>query len=330
VDFRFIAGADGVKIFKPIQEFLPKLFYYFLQAIDLPNKGYARHFQYLEKSYINIPPLDEQQRIVAKIEELFTQIDAGFAALERARARLKRYRQAVTHAAVTGKLTEEWKNRNDDNDTQNYTNQPFHIPKGWALAKISDVTLSMKNGIYKPSKFYNEEGIACLRMYNIEDGHIVWKDIKRMSLTTDEMFDYELLPGDILVNRVNSRELVGKSAVIPENIERSVYESKNIRLRVDQTRILSKFLNIWMQHYGRLYFNFNAQQVVGMASINQIQLGNMPISIPGLDIQQSIIEEIEHRFSIAEETNKAIKQSLHRASRLRQAILQRAFSGKLV
>src|SRR3990170_6123241 len=109
VDFEFVAGADGVKVINPLEVFYPKLFYYFLNAIQLPDKGYARHFQFLEKSFIPLPPLPEQQRIVAKIEELFTNLDAGVEALKKVKAQLKRYRQAVLKYAFEGRLTEEWR-----------------------------------------------------------------------------------------------------------------------------------------------------------------------------------------------------------------------------
>jgi type I restriction enzyme S subunit len=67
VDFAFVAGADGVKVLVPSEVFFPKLFYYFLKALKLPDKGYARHYQYLEKSLLPVPPLKEQIRISSKI-----------------------------------------------------------------------------------------------------------------------------------------------------------------------------------------------------------------------------------------------------------------------
>ncbi len=111
VDFEFVAGADGIKVIKPQEMYYPKLFYYFAQAIWLPDKGYARHFQFLEKAKIPLPPLSEQHRIVAKIEELFTKLDAGKEELLQAKARLKRYRQSVLKAAMEGKLTEDWRKK---------------------------------------------------------------------------------------------------------------------------------------------------------------------------------------------------------------------------
>lgn len=89
----------------------------------------------------------------------------------------------------------------------------------WPVVPLGEVTESMKNGIYKPASAYADDGYACLRMYNIDDGRLVWRDIKRMRLSEDELLEFRLLPGDLLVNRVNSRELVGKAAVIPEGGE---------------------------------------------------------------------------------------------------------------
>jgi len=77
VNFDFVAGADGIKVIKPNKSFYPKLFYNFIQIIQLPDKGYARHFQFLEKSFIPLPPLPEQRAIVSKIEQLFSDLDNG-------------------------------------------------------------------------------------------------------------------------------------------------------------------------------------------------------------------------------------------------------------
>jgi type I restriction enzyme S subunit len=112
-NFKFIPGADGVKIMQPIGVD-PKWAFYMFQAIRLPDKGYARHFQYLKESYLPVPPLEQQKRIVAKIEELFSHIDAGIAALKKAKQLLKQYRQSVLKAAVTGELTKQWREENKD------------------------------------------------------------------------------------------------------------------------------------------------------------------------------------------------------------------------
>jgi len=286
-----------------------------------------------------LPPLPEQHRIVAKIEELFTQLDAGVAALTTALAQLKRYRQSVLKAAFEGKLTEEWREKHLK-EIYSSNNQELHefteeilspqLPKLWKWTTIGNISHSMKNGIYRPKEDYSYDEIACLRMYNIDCGKIVWKKIKRMKLCDTDIEEYLLKEGDILVNRVNSRELVGKSAVITANLEKCIYESKNIRLRIIDTKGDSKYVNYWFLLFSSNYFNRNAQQTVGMASINQAQLGSMPIPYPTVIEQSEIVAEIERRFTTIDETEKTIKQSLAQAERLRQSILKRAFEGKLI
>ncbi len=112
-NFKFVPGADGVKVLKPVGVD-PKWCYYLFQAIRLPNKGYARHFQYLKESYLPVPPPEQQKRIVVKIEQLFSHIDAGIEGLKKAKQLLKQYRQSVLKAAVTGELTRQWREQNKD------------------------------------------------------------------------------------------------------------------------------------------------------------------------------------------------------------------------
>ena len=304
---------------------------------------------------VPIPPLSEQQRIVSKIEELFTKLDAGVKSLKNVKTQLQRYRQVVLKYAFEGKLTEEWRKTHKDQmelvqkfeeptgeeQKKNEGGKPkesfltdlsdlYELPTNWMWIRLGDITESMKNGIYKPKRFYRDDGIACLRMYNIKNGAIVWKDIKRMILTSEEAQAYELKIGDILVNRVNSRELVGKAAVIPEGLETCVYESKNIRLRLFVNFVDSKYVNFWFQVFRQKYFDRHAQQTVGMASINQEQLSSMPVPLSPLHEQCKIVEEIEHSFSIVNQIEKSVNHSTMQAEKLRQAVLKRAFRGKLV
>lgn len=111
VNFKFAPGADGVKLIKPFQNILPKLFTYFTRVLitKIPDNGYARHFQHLEKIFIPIPPLAEQHRIVEKIEELFSDLDKGIESLKTTQQQLKIYRQAVLKWAFEGRLTAKWR-----------------------------------------------------------------------------------------------------------------------------------------------------------------------------------------------------------------------------
>ena len=70
VDFDFIAGADGIKILEPKEFFNEKLFYYFCLSLNIPNRGYSRHYKFLTKIKMRIPPIEEQKRIVEKLDGL--------------------------------------------------------------------------------------------------------------------------------------------------------------------------------------------------------------------------------------------------------------------
>ena len=110
----FAVGAEGVKILKPDSSFEPKFFYYFLHSIDIPSRGYSRHFQFLRKFNVPLAPLDQQKSIVAEIEKQFSRLDEAVAALKRIQANLRRYKASVLRAAVEGKLSEQWRKEHLD------------------------------------------------------------------------------------------------------------------------------------------------------------------------------------------------------------------------
>jgi type I restriction enzyme S subunit len=197
-------------------------------------------------------------------------------------------------------------------------------------ARLGDAVVSMKNGMYKPASEYGDDGVPCLRMYNIDSGAIVWRDIKRMRVTADELEDYGLREGDLLVNRVNSRELVGKTACIPASLEPSVFESKNIRVRIDPRRALPKFISYQLLAGGRKHFEGNAQQVVGMASISQKQIADFPIVLTDLDEQRYIVAEIEKQFSRLDEAITGLQRVKANLKRYKAAVLKAAVEGRLV
>lgn len=314
----------------------------------------------MRKIPILLPPLPEQRAIVSKIEQLFSDLDNGIENFRKAQAQLKLYRQSVLKAACEGKLVpteaelartegrdyeagdvllarilkerrEKWNGKGKYKEAAAPDmNGLSELPEGWCLANVGQMTDSMKNGIYKPKEFYAEEGFACLRMYNIDQGKIIWKDIKRMNLTKDEIDDYLLVPGDLLVNRVNSRELVGKAAVISSGIEKCVFESKNIRVRVLNEVVNPYYLCYHFTLAGTEYFNRNAQQVVGMASISQPQIARFPVLLPPLAEQRRIVAEVERRLTISDKMEETITDSLQKAEALRQSILKKAFEGKLL
>jgi type I restriction enzyme S subunit len=166
-------------------------------------------------------------------------------------------------------------------------------------------------------------------MYNIDAGRIIWKNIKRMFLTSDEVKEYQLAPDDLLVNRVNSRELVGKTAVFPTGLEPCVYESKNIRVRLLSELVNSDFVNYQLLLFGQHHFNYNSQQVVGMASISQPQIGNFPLLIPPRIEQDRIVSKVQAMLPKLAKSSSHIANVAKTLKRFRQAVLAAACSGRL-
>jgi type I restriction enzyme S subunit len=203
------------------------------------------------------------------------------------------------------------------------------LPEGWIEINLNAAVESMKNGLYKPANEYAEHGIACLRMYNIDGGRIIWKNIKRMLLTSEEVNEYQLTPDDLLVNRVNSRELVGKTAVFPKGLEPCVYESKNIRVRLLSELVNSDFVNYQLLLFGQHHFNYNSQQVVGMASISQPQIGDFPLLLPPRFEQDRIVSKVQAMLAKLAKSSSHIANVAKTLKRFRQAVLAAACSGRL-
>lgn len=114
ISFPFAPGADGVKVLMPRGIVSEKYAFYASKSLRLPDRGYSRHFSFLKRSKFPLPPFNEQHRIVAKIETLFSELDKGIESLKTAREQLKVYRQAALKHAFEGKLTAQWREQNKD------------------------------------------------------------------------------------------------------------------------------------------------------------------------------------------------------------------------
>ncbi|KAF5421399.1 MAG: type I restriction enzyme, S subunit [Candidatus Methanocomedens sp.] len=194
--------------------------------------------------------------------------------------------------------------------------------KGWKWVKLGELIESMTNGIYKPAKYYDDNGIGCLRMYNILDGKINLLNLKRMILDEREIELYELKPGDLLVNRVNSRELVGKAGVIGTYNELLIFESKNIRVRFILSEILPNYINILFQTVEvRKVFEGDAKQTCGQASISQPQIANILTPLPPFEEQRRIVARVDQLMALCDELEAGLVQAQTEGGKLMEAVV---------
>jgi len=349
-----ISTNQGFKNLIPSSYVFNEYIYYYLKASKKLAENYASGTTFLEisaKSFaklpIPLPPLNEQKRIVAKIEELFSKLDAGVESLKKAEAQLRRYRQSVLKAAFEGKLTEKWRERHGENfgyefvkrlEFQKHTNTANYkqflqtkIPRNWQVLPLKSLVKSFQNGLSK-RKSYSGDSTVVIRLADIEELRISLTNTRSIKLSDKEIEKYSLSPEDILIIRVNgSKDLVGRFiyADLPHD-EKIAFCDHFIRCTVRKEMVRVKYLIYFAEsNIFRKQMLKNMVSTAGQNTINQSRLSNMFVLLPSIPEQQKIVEEIERRFSIIDSLEKTIDKSLKEAERLRQAILKKAFEGRL-
>ena len=264
----------------------------------VPKKFLADHL-------LPLPPLPEQHRIVAKIEELFASLDKGIEALKTAQQQFKVYRQAVLKYAFEGKLTAstiEWTT----------LDKLIHDVEYGSAAKSS------------------EKGkVPVLRMGNIQNGKFDWGDLV---YTNDEyeIKKYLLKENDVLFNRTNSPEWVGKTAIY-KGERPAIFAGYLIRINYKPNELNPDYLNYYLNcHTAKKYGDSVKSFGVNQSNINGSKLKAYPFPKCNLETQKAIVAQIESRLSIFDKVDSFIEQSLRQSEALRQSILKKAFEGKLV
>ena len=182
---------------------------------------------------------------------------------------------------------------------------PVENPMGWEVEQLGKlIAEGLQNGLYKPKSEYGL-GTRILRIDNFYRGYVTdpagWKRVRLDNATVKK---YALSEGDIVVNRVNSRPFLGKSAVIPKILESAVFESNMMRMRVDSNRVLPKFL-ISMLQIGsiRQQLCLNAKDAINQSSINQTDVCELSVIVPPLGYQHGytqIVEKVHSTVTVAE------------------------------
>jgi len=290
IDFDFIVGADGVKILQPVEEINTKYFYYVLKALVPKTTGYARHYKLLKKLDIPVPPLAEQERIVAKLDAAFAEIDSAI---------------NVSEIQIKNSFT----------IFENCVRQNFDVNiVNSEIKKLSEISTYFNGLTYSP-KDVSEEGTIVLRSSNIQNGRMHFDDIVRVKKDIKEKLI--VLPNDILIcSRNGSKRLIGKCSLIGIQEEPMTFGTFMMVVR-------SEF-----NHYLQWFFqsNFFKEQISQgqNTTINQItryMLDEVKLPIPDISIQNKISKQLSEIDSNVRQVNKLQTQKISELLKLKAAIL---------
>jgi len=259
-----------------------------------------------------IPPIETQQAIVSKIEELFSELDKGIEDLKTAQLQLKTYRQSVLKWAFEGKLTNE--NVKDG-----------ELPKGWEWTTVKDISTLLGDGLHGTPKYDINGEYYFINGNNLNDGKIEIKaNTKKVSKEEFEKYKKQLNDKTIFVSingslgytafYNNEPVILGKSACY-----------FNVKEGIDKHYIRYIFTSQRFTNYSTTVATGSTIKNVSLKSMREFE-----IPLPPLKEQHLIVQEIESRLSVADKMEESIAQSLQQAEALRQSILKKAFSGELV
>lgn len=354
----------------PTDKYDPRYIEAFLQteiarvAIDKMKTGISEsglnltHARF-RKLPVPIVPLNEQRLIIAEIEKQFTRLNAGIEALKRVRANLKRYRASILKSACEGKLVSteaelakkekrkhetgaqllerilkerrrRWNGRGKYKEplAPDVVDLPT-LPEGWVWAtaeQLSDENRSITYGVIKlGSQVPN--GISVLRSSDVRHLKLDLDGVKRISPKIANNYQRTFLRGGEIL--ITVRGTLGGVVIVPTectgfNISREVAMLDMIEPR------FAKIVAIFIASTQLQRWLLQRAKGIAYTGINIETLKRLPIPLPPETEQKRIVAEVERRLTVIESLEKSVVANLQRATRLRQSVLQQAFSGKLV
>lgn len=303
VDFPFVPGADGTKVLKPDPElFIPKLFFYFLKCIKFPDKGYARHYQHLEKELISIPPLSEQEGILAKIEELFSELDHSAQLLNDSNTKAATLKQSLLYGVFSARGISKKKIEDiakvGTGSTPLRTNTQF-----WENGSVPWVTSGALNQDFVVD---TEQFVTELAVKN-----------SRLKINP---------PNTLLVALYGEGKTRGKCSEL--TFEATTNQAIATIILDDNNEIDRKYLK-WF-----LTMNYERVRQLSAGGVQpNLNLGiikNIELPWPSREVKKVIIEKLDMSFKEIDRSKKEVSSMSNMIEAMRMSVLKKAFKGELV
>jgi type I restriction enzyme S subunit len=277
-----------------------------------PNLSAASVIKYM----VPLPSILEQQRIVDRIESIFAKLDE---AKEKAQAVVDGFelrKSAILHKAFMGELTAKW--REEHGVTLDR----------WTKSTFSDVVDEFKYGLSEKSD-YGYDGIPVFRIPNVTDNGLSFDDLKYLSHSQIDSSSL-LRKDDVLIIRSNgSKELVGKSVLVPSLDKEYTYASFLIRARLNPKIVPAYFVYYINSSDARIQMFKKAKSSAGINNINSKELGAINILVCSVSEQSEIVRILDEFLDKENASKEAAEAVLEQIDTMKKAVLARAFRGEL-
>lgn len=303
VNFRFKVKSSAMKILHINTDLvIPKYIFYRLQIIQFDHSTHKRYWiQSYSKIKVLIPPLDEQFRIVARIEELFSELDKAVDTLKTTKEQLEVYRQAV--------LKDAFSDFEKKDSIRNLTTVVTSGSRGWA-------------------KYYSNSGALFVRIGNLTHSgiDIDFRDIQHITPPDNaEGVRTRLLPNDVLVSITAD---LGSIGFVSEKVEEA-YINQHIALVRFQNPVQGRFMAWYLRsEYGQKDLLKN-KRGGGKLGLGLDDIRDTPVPIVSDLVAQKTVDEIEERLSVCDSIEKTVDATLAQADAMRQSILKQSFEEKI-
>ncbi|EOC0436169.1 restriction endonuclease subunit S [Cronobacter dublinensis] len=289
--------------------------------ISITMNGRGSTIPYIRKGditdiQISLPPLAEQKIIADKLDDLFARVESIKTRLENIPEILKKFRQSVLNAAVSGKLTDDWRKNNSYEE--------------WKKLQLIDVIESKPRNGYSPKGVDYKTPVKNLTLSAITQGYFSKDCFKYVDIEVPETSHLWIKKDDILIQRANSIDYVGISAIYRGDDDKYIYPDLIMKVRAND-RIITEYLHYCLlSEDTREYFRQNASGTTGnMPKINQGTVSAVSIKLPPLPEQIEIVRRAEKIFNFSESIERLTGHALSQINKLTQSILAKAFRGEL-
>ncbi|MFI5826625.1 restriction endonuclease subunit S [Streptomyces sp. NPDC051578] len=281
---------------------------------------------------IPVPPLPEQRRIVARLDEQLAHIEAGEAAARTALASSEILRDRITGQGACGGLdgaelfpAELEKADADDGALPD-------LPLGWRWARLGEIA-AVAGGVTKDSKKQSDPDyveVPYLRVANVQRGRLVLDRIEKIRVPAVKADALRLVNGDVLLNEGGDRDKLGRGWIWEGQIEDCIHQNHVFRARVIND-VLDPLLLAWHANsFGKSWCDRNGKQTVNLASISLRKIKLLPVPVPPREVQAELVKVIQSHVEEAAAAHQLAQGALAQASELRGALLHAAFTGALV